>query len=87
MKVKILSSFSMKLADQVEYIAFDKPLAARKFKEDILKLLKEIPTNPFSFRKSIYFDDANIREVIFKGYKIVFRITEDSIEVFGFIKQ
>jgi len=88
MKIKILQSFSFKLADQVEYIAKDKPVAARKFKNEILFLLKQIPKNPFSNRKSIYFDNTNIRDLIFKGYVIVYRvnISKEIIEVFGFIK-
>jgi len=88
MKIKILQSFSFKLANQVEYIAKDKPVAARKFKNEILFLLKQIPKNPYLNRKSIYFDDSNIRDLIYKGYVIVYRINilKDRIEIFGFIK-
>ena len=42
MKIKILQSFSFKLADQVEYIAKDKPVAARKFKNEIDTLAKSV---------------------------------------------
>jgi len=38
------------------------------------------------FRKSIYFDDDSIRDLIFKGYTVVFRINNSQIEVFGFVK-
>jgi hypothetical protein len=38
------------------------------------------------FRKSIYFENSNIRDLIFKGYTVVFRINEEQIEVFGFVK-
>lgn len=88
MKIKTLKSFSYKLADQVEYIAEDKPFAARKFKKDVLNLLKELEVLPYKQRKSIYFDDENIRDLIYKGYTIVYRIKpeEKIIEVFGFIK-
>lgn len=88
MKIKVLSSFSDKLADQVEYIAQDKPKAARKFKKDILKRIKEIASMPYKYRQSIYFEDENIRDLIFKGYTIVYRIFPDKkeIEIFGFMK-
>ncbi len=59
---------------------------ARKFKNDLLNRVKEIPENPFQYRKSIYFDSDDVRDLIFKGYTIVFRVAEDRIEVFGFIK-
>jgi plasmid stabilization system protein ParE len=89
MKIKILLSFSLKLADQVEYIARDKPTAAKTFKKEVLNSIKGIGEMPFKNRKSIYFEDENIRELIFKAYKIIYRIKSDKkiIEVFGFIKQ
>ncbi|HBY67806.1 MAG TPA: type II toxin-antitoxin system RelE/ParE family toxin [Flavobacteriaceae bacterium] len=88
MKIKVLKSFSLKLADQVEYIAEDKPQAARKFKKDILKTIKELEALPYKHRKSIYFDDENIRDLVFKGYTIVYRVKpkEECIEVFGLLK-
>ncbi|MDP2687954.1 MAG: type II toxin-antitoxin system RelE/ParE family toxin [Aequorivita sp.] len=88
MKIKILDSFSIKLTDQVEFIALDKPYATRKFKKDVLNSLKELEVLPYKHRKSIYFEDENIRDLIFKGYTIVYRIKprEEIIEVFGFIK-
>ncbi len=33
MKIKITNNFRNQLSDQIEYIAKDKPLAARKFKK------------------------------------------------------
>jgi len=62
------------------------PTAAKKFKNDILIALKSILPNPYLYRKSIYFEDDFIRDYIFKGYTIVFRIAKMQIEVFGFVK-
>jgi plasmid stabilization system protein ParE len=42
MKLRILKSFADKLNDQMAYIAKDKPGAARKFKSNILKRIREI---------------------------------------------
>lgn len=36
---------------------------------------------PYKFRKSIYFDDENIRDYIFKGYTIPYSINEDNNEI------
>jgi len=36
---------------------------------------------PYKFRKSIYFDDENIRDYIFKGYAIPYLINEDNNEI------
>lgn len=86
MKVVFKESFLFRLESQIEFISLDSPVRARKFKSDLFKRIKEIPTRPISYRKSIYFDDETIRELIFKGYTIVFRITENRIEIFGFVK-
>ncbi len=67
MKIKILYVFSIKLADQVEYIARDKPKAARNFKKGVLKAIKGLTDMPYKNRKSIYFNDDNVRDLIYKS--------------------
>lgn len=88
MKIKITKGFRDKLNAQVEYIAKDKPAAARKFKNDVISRIKEIPAKPYIYRKSIFFDREDIRDLIFKGYIVVYKINEGAqiIEVFGFTK-
>ncbi len=43
---------------------------------------------PYKNRKSIFFNRNDIRDLIYKGYIVVYKInqTEHSIEVFGFTK-
>ncbi len=86
MKIIYKESFINRFENQLDFIAEDKLSAARKFKKELLERIKEIPSNPYSYRKSIYFENVLIRDLIFKGYTIVFRINEDQIEVFGFVK-
>ncbi len=88
MKLKITDSFRDKLNDQIKFIAKDKPSAARKFKTELLKRIREIPRTPYRNRKSIFFDRNEIRDLIFIGYIIVYKINEKEniIEVFGFTK-
>ncbi|MBN1340176.1 MAG: type II toxin-antitoxin system RelE/ParE family toxin [Bacteroidales bacterium] len=88
MKLRITKSFRNKLNDQIKYIAQDKPDAARKFKSQILEPVKDIPRMPYKNRKSIFFEREDIRDLIVKGYIVVYKINkkENSIEVFGFIK-
>ena len=62
MKVVFKESFVNRLAKQVDYISLDSPSRARKFKNDLLNKIKDIPSNPYKFRKSIYFNDNNIRD-------------------------
>lgn len=74
MKLRILKSFRDKLDEQVRYIAEDKPGAARKFKTDILKRIKEIPSMPYASRRSIFFERDDIRDLVFKGYVVVYKV-------------
>ncbi|MDP2888360.1 MAG: type II toxin-antitoxin system RelE/ParE family toxin [Bacteroidota bacterium] len=88
MRLKILTSFKVKLNDQVEFIAKDKPSAARKFKSEIIGRIKALTQMPYKNRKSIFFDREDIREIIYKGYIVVYKINEreNAIEVFGLTK-
>jgi len=88
MKLRILKSFGDKLNDQVDYIAQDKPSAARRFKSEILARIKEIPKMPYANRKSIFFDREDVRDLIFKGYIVVYKVDGEKgvITVFGFAK-
>jgi len=86
MKIVFKGTFLKRLEIQIDYIAIDSPKRARKFKNDLIKSICEIPKNPFRYRKSIYFEKEEIRDLIFKGYTIVFRITDNQIEIFGFVK-
>lgn len=88
MKIEILLSFKEKLGNQVAFIAKGKPVTARKFKQEIISKIKQLSKNPYSNRKSIYFDEPEIRDLIFKGYIVVYVIdeTKKTIFVFGFTK-
>ncbi len=46
MKVKLTIDFQFDLIDLVSYIAIDKPLAARKFKNDLIRNIKKDLKNP-----------------------------------------
>ena len=74
MKIKLTIEFNYDLSDIVDFISKDKPLAARKFKIDLIKKLNSDLLNPFQFKKSIYFDDENIRDYVFKGYKVIIKV-------------
>ena len=74
MKIKLTIEFNYDLNDIVDFISKDKPLAARKFKIDLIKKLNSDLLNPFQFKKSIYFDDENIRDYVFKWYKVIIKV-------------
>lgn len=88
MNVELTTDFLQDLEDQVEYISQDKPQAAQKFKDDLFSLLEDLPKMPLKHRQSIYFENDKVRDLIFKGYTITFKIDEanNKIVVFCFTK-
>ena len=86
MKIVYKETFVKRLEKQLKYLSENSPKSARKLKVELIKRIKEIPENPYLYRKSIYFENDLIRDMIYKGYTIVFRINENQIEIFGFIR-
>jgi plasmid stabilization system protein ParE len=88
MRIKLQDEFLSELNNQVDYISKDKPVAARKFKNDLLRCIRKDLKLPFHFKKSIYFNDENIRDYVFKGFTVVYYVDEmeNSVSVFGFVK-
>lgn len=88
MRIELQDSFIRKLNRQVDFIAHDKPSAARNFKNTIISKLKELIDFPFKSRKSIFFEDESIRDMIYQGYICVYKVDTKNavIRVFGFVK-
>ncbi|TVR42214.1 MAG: type II toxin-antitoxin system RelE/ParE family toxin [Cryomorphaceae bacterium] len=89
MRVELQDSFLNKLEKIVEFIARDKPIAARRFKNDLIDELRKVGDFPFRCKPSIYFGDSSIRDMVFKGYTVVYKVYEQQevLVVFGLIKQ
>ena len=60
----------------LDYIAQDKLSASENFLNELDKLINNLPNFPFKFRKSKYFDNENIRDMIYNGYTVIYRINE-----------
>lgn len=86
MRIELKESFVKRFESQLRFIASDSPQNALKFKNDLLKQIASLTLHPLKCRKSIYFDDESIRDLVYKGYTIVYRIEGDKIEVFGLTK-
>lgn len=59
----------------------DKPQASIKFAKDLKIQINNIPNMPKKYRKSDYYEDENIRDMIFRGYTIIYEIYENTIEI------
>ena len=61
----------------IRYIARDNPHAASKVGRNLLNRTKELGQFPFKGQKVPEFNDSDIRQVILKPYRIVYRVEED----------
>jgi toxin ParE1/3/4 len=61
----------------VRYISLSNPSAARKVGQNLLEKTKELSQFPFKGQKVPEFDSPNIRQLILKPYRIVYRVEED----------
>lgn len=81
---------SEKFAEDLEsiliYIAKDSKPSAHQFVNELYKTLYSIEPYLYKYRKSIYFDDETIRDCIFKGYVIPYKIFESKIVLLGMMK-
>lgn len=82
-------TFLKQLKQIIEYIAQDKPSASMKFKNELKKSINLIPNNPIMYRQSNYFEDKNIRDMVHKGYTIIYRIRpiKKEIEILKIFKK
>ncbi len=83
MHISKLRRYKNQLIIILKHIAKDKITASENFYTNLNETIEEIPNFPFKYRKSIYFEDDNIRDMIFKGYTIIYRINikKDLIEI------
>lgn len=86
MKIETTTEFRRKVERQINYIALDKPKAAKNFKNLIFSEIKKLIEMPYKNKQSKFFDVENVRELIIKGYSIIYVVENDKIVVFGFHK-
>ncbi len=69
--------FKENLRTVLKYIAQDSKTKASKFNKQLSVQVNKLDNMPFKFRQSNYYDDNNIRDLIFKGYTIPYLVDEE----------
>ncbi len=64
-----------------DYIAQDSSAYAQPFIERLLHATRHLPQFPHSGRAMPEADGLSIREVIYQGYRIIYRLRPDTIEI------
>ena len=69
--------FKENLKTVLKYIAQDSKTKASKFNKQLSVQVNKLDNMPFKFRQSNYYEDNNIRDLIFKGYTIPYLVDEE----------
>lgn len=88
MRVLRRKKFNQDLEKIVLYIAKDSANRAIRFKNSLKSEIEKLPDMPFKCRASYYYDDENVRDMIFKGYTIPYLVDpkEDVILILEIFK-
>lgn len=67
-------------------IAKDKKSASKKFNKDLKEKIKLLLASPFMGRPSIYFEDEKYRDLVFKGYTVIYKVEDNEIKILDIFK-
>lgn len=89
MNITRTEEYQSELLQILKYIANDKISASQAFRIELNKQIKNLPTYPYKYRKSIYFSDENIRDMTFKKYTINYEVdlNKNTIFIFSIFKK
>jgi len=89
MQIIYKKAFEKQLLNIVNYIAKDKINASVRFANELEKIIFLIPDNPLKYKSSIYFNNENVRDMTYKGYTIIYKVSfqKDTIEVLRIFNQ
>ncbi len=88
MKIIRSKKYISALQNIITYISKDSKKRAFSFRNELEKVVNNLVDMPYKCRQSIYFENDNKRDLIFKGYTIVYKIDEskDAITIIGIKK-
>ena len=86
MQIKFDSNFEYDLLLILDYIASDKLDAALQFKHGLKESISLLKKNPYMCKESSYFGDEAYRDLVYKGYTIIYKITRNEIMILEIFK-
>ncbi len=80
--------YYLDLTEVMDFIARDSVQRAILFQTDLDTSIDNIINFPLKYRKSIYFNNENIRDLIFKGYVVPYEVDMHNltITILGIVK-
>jgi toxin ParE1/3/4 len=63
------------------FIARDKPGAANRWVETLGAVAEQAAALPFAGRRVPEYGHDNVREMIKRGYRVIYRVSDDAVEI------
>lgn len=86
MMIKFTDTALSDLQQIKDYISLDSPQNAREFIKMLLDKIDQLTEQPFRCKASQYHTDSTYRQMTFKGYSVIYRVTEDLIFIMTVFK-
>ena len=87
MKIVESQKYKIELREIAQHIKKDKKSAAIKFVQELKKRVQNITHFPYKYRKSVYFEDDNVRDMIYKSYTVIYEVFENKIVIMTIFNQ
>ncbi|MFA4911402.1 MAG: type II toxin-antitoxin system RelE/ParE family toxin [Desulfobacteria bacterium] len=81
MKIRWTHEALLRLFEIEDFISQDSPDRARKFVDQIVEHTESLFDNPLSGRTVPEISNPDIRELIFRKYRIVYRINKNNLDI------
>lgn len=72
--------------DILEFIAKDSLTNSLNFEAELKSKINALGFMPYRFRQSTKIDDKNVRDMVFRGYVIIYAVEQECIKVLGIYK-
>lgn len=86
MNIVFTENFEIRLKAILDFIALHSVSRAVLFHNELYAKIAKIPQMPHSFRKNQLLNNENVRDMIYKGYVVVFKIVPESIVILSIYK-
>lgn len=86
MQIKFTDTALNDLEQIKRYISLDSPQNGRVFIKKLLDKIDQLTEQPFRCKASQYHTDGAYRQMTFKGYSVIYRVTEDLIFIMAVFK-
>ena len=81
MKIVYRTKFVNEFNNIWDFISLDSRNRANKFKQEFKESIENILFMPHKYRKSIYFNNEDIRDLIFKGYVVPYKVDKENNQI------